>query len=147
MRHDLTVSESVDINAAPSKVWDALTNPAIIKKYLFGTETITDWKVGSEIIFQGEYGENKEHTYRDKGFVIQNVFNELLSYSYWSGFSGLEDNPENYSLVTYSLKSNDDKKTTFTWTQKGYATEEGYQHSLSGMKEFLEQIKQIIEGE
>ncbi|MEP6951527.1 MAG: SRPBCC domain-containing protein [Ginsengibacter sp.] len=145
MRHDLTVSESIDIYAAPSKVWDALTNPEIIKKYLFGTETITDWKVGSEIIFQGEYGENKEHTYRDKGVIIRNVVNELLSYSYWSGFSGLEDTPENYSLVTYSLKSDDDKKTTFTWTQKGYATEEGYQHSLSGMKEFLEQIKQIIE--
>jgi uncharacterized protein YndB with AHSA1/START domain len=145
MIHDLIVSESIDIDAAPSKVWDALTNPEIIKKYLFGTETITDWKVGSEIIFQGEYGENKEHTYRDKGVIVQNALNELLSYSYWSGFSGLEDKPENYSLVTYSLKSDDDKKTTLTWTQKGYATEEGYQHSLSGMKEFLEHIKQIIE--
>ena len=145
MRHDLIVSESIGINAAPSKVWNALTNPEIIKKYLFGTETITSWKVGSEIIFQGEYGENKEHKYRDKGVIIQNVLHELLSYSYWSGFSGLEDKPENYSLVTYSLKSDDDKKTIFTWTQKGYATEEGYQHSLSGMKEFLEQIKQIIE--
>ena len=146
MRHDLIVSESIDINAAPSKVWNALTNPEIIKKYLFGTETITDWKVGNEIIFQGEYGENKEHKYRDKGVIMQNVLNELLSYSYWSGFSGLEDKPENYSLVTYRLKSNDDKKTTFTWTQKGYATEEGYQHSLSGMKEFLKQIKQIVEN-
>ena len=147
MRDDLIVSESIDINAAPSKVWAGLTNPEIIKKYLFGTETITDWKVGSEIIFQGEYGENKEHKYRDKGVIMQNVLNELLSYSYWSGFSGLEDKPENYSLVTYSLKSDDNKKTTFTWTQQGYATEEGYQHSLSGMKEFIEQIKQIIEEE
>jgi uncharacterized protein YndB with AHSA1/START domain len=147
MNHDLIVSESIDINAAPSKVWEALTNPEIIKKYLFGTETITDWKPGSDIIFQGEYGENKEHTYRDKGVIMQNVANELLSYSYWSGFSGLEDKPENYSLVTYTLESDDDKKTTFTWTQKGYATNEGYQHSLHGMKEFLEQIKQIIEEE
>ena len=145
MRNDLIVSESIDINAAPAKVWEALTNPEIIKKYLFGTETITDWKVGSDIIFQGEYGENKEHTYRDKGVIMQNVLNKLLSYSYWSGFSGLEDTPENYSLVTYSLESDDDQKTTFTWTQKGYATEEGYQHSLNGMKEFLEHIKQIVE--
>ena len=147
MRHDLIVSESVNINAAPSKVWDALTSPEIIKKYLFGTETITDWQVGSEIIFQGEYGENKEHKYRDKGVIMQNVLNELLSYSYWSGFSGLDDKPENYSLVTYTLKSDDDKKTILTWTQKGYATEEGHQHSLSGMKGFLQQIKQIIEEE
>jgi len=146
MRNDLIVSESIDINAEPSKVWNALTNPEIIKKYLFGTETITDWKVGSEIIFQGEYGENKEYKYRDKGVILENVLNQLLSYSYWSGFSGLEDKPENYSVVIYKLESGDNKKTKFTWTQKGYATEEGYQHSLNGMKEFLKQIKEIIEN-
>jgi uncharacterized protein YndB with AHSA1/START domain len=145
MRHDLTVSESVKINTPASKVWNALTNPQIIKEYLFGTETITDWKVGSDIIFQGEYGENKEHKYRDKGVVRENVPNELLSYSYWSGFSGLEDKPENYSLVTYTLKDDGNNQTIFTWTQKGFATEDGYQHSLSGMKEFLEQIKGIVE--
>jgi uncharacterized protein YndB with AHSA1/START domain len=147
MRHDLMVSASVDINASPSQVWEALTNPEIIKKYLFGTETITDWKTGSEIIFQGEYGENKEHKYRDKGIIKQNIPNKLLSYTYWSGFSGLEDKPENYSLVTYELKSDNDKTTNFTWTQKGYATEESYQHSQSGMKDFLGQIKKIIEEE
>jgi len=146
MRHDLIVSETIDINAEPSKVWNALTNPEIIKKYLFGTETITDWKVGSEIIFQGEYGENKEYKYRDKGVILENVLNQLLSYSYWSGFSGLEDKPENYSVVIYKLESGDNKKTKFTWTQKGYATEEGYQHSLNGMKELLKQIKEIIEN-
>jgi uncharacterized protein YndB with AHSA1/START domain len=146
MRHDLIVSESIDINAEPSKVWNALTNPEIIKKYLFGTETITDWKVGSEIIFQGEYGENKEYKYRDKGVILENVLNQLLSYSYWSGFSGLEDKPENYSVVIYKLESGDNKKTKLTWTQKGYATEGGYQHSLTGMKEFLKQIKEIIEN-
>jgi uncharacterized protein YndB with AHSA1/START domain len=146
MNHDLVVSESIDINAEPSKVWDALTDPAIIKKYLFGTETITDWKVGSEIIFQGVYGETNEHSYRDKGVILENIPNKKLSYSYWSGFSGLEDKPENYSVVTYGLQDNEDKTTTFTWTQKGYASEENYQLSLAGMKEFLKQIKEIIEN-
>ena len=92
MNHNLIVSKSVDINAEPSTVWNALTNPDIIKEYLFGTETITDWKVGSEIIFQGEY---KGHKYKDRGVVRENSLNKLLSYSYWSGFSGLEDKPEN----------------------------------------------------
>ena len=54
MRDDLIVSESIEINTEPDKVWEALTNPEIIKEYLFGTQTITDWKVGSDIIFQGE---------------------------------------------------------------------------------------------
>ena len=142
MRHDLTVSKSVEINAEPARVWNALTNPEIIKEYLFGTETITDWKVGSEIIFQGEYEGQK---YRDKGVIKEIILNKVLSYSYWSGFSGLEDKPENYSLITYTLESSGNKKTKFTWTQKGYANEQSYEHSKNGMEEFLASIKAIIE--
>ena len=142
MKHDLTISRSIDIAAAPAKVWDALTNPAIIKEYLFGTETITDWKIGSPIIFQGEY---EGQQYRDKGFVVENMPDKYLSYHYWSGFSGLEDKPENYSLVTYTLTPKDDHTTTFTWTQKGFANEESLKHSESGMDVFLGSIKQIVE--
>ena len=142
MREDLIVSESIDVNANLSTVWEALTNPEIIKEYLFGTETVTDWKIGSDIIFQGDY---EGHTYRDKGIILENILNKQLIYSYWSGFSGLEDKPENYSTVTYTLDEIDDNKTKLTWTQKGYATEEVYTHSKSGMTEFLEQIKGIME--
>ena len=142
MRHDLIVSKSILINAAPDKVWHALTNPETIKEYLFGTETITDWKVGSEIIFQGEYNNIK---YRDKGVVQKNVLNELLSYRYWSAFTGLEDIPENYSLVTYTLSNKGNNQTELTWAQEGFATQEGYEHSESGMDAFLQHIKTIIE--
>src|SRR5450631_2104823 len=100
MNHDLIVVKGILINAPKEKVWNALTNPEIIKEYLFGTETITDWNVGSDVIFQGEYNGIK---YRDKGVVQNNVLNEVLSYRYWSAFSGEEDKPENYSLVTYTL--------------------------------------------
>ena len=142
MNQDLVVSQSININAPAAKVWDALTNPAIIKEYLFGTETVTDWQPGSAVIFQGEYGEIK---YKDRGVVVENILHQKLSYTYWSGFTGLEDKPENYSLVTYTLKNDTNDITNFTWTQKGFATEEGYQHSLSGMTAFLEQIKAIVE--
>ena len=142
MRDDLVVSGTVEINATPSRVWNALTNPEIIKKYLFGTETITDWKPGSEVIFQGEYQGQK---YRDKGLVVENIANQVLSYRYWSGFSGLEDKPENYSLVTYTLAADGDKQTKLTWTQAGFANEEGRKHSESGMDAFLQSIKTIVE--
>ena len=142
MNHNLTASASVNINANATKVWEALTNPDIIKEYLFGTETITNWQVGSDVIFQGEY---EGTTYKDKGVVQQNIPKKLLSYTYWSGFSGLSDEPENYSLVTYILVDNGDNTTNFTWTQKGYATEEGYDHSQTGMADFLVQIKEIME--
>ena len=55
MKKDLVVRKTVKINANASKVWNALTNPKMIKKYLFGTKVITSWKEGSEIIFQGDW--------------------------------------------------------------------------------------------
>jgi uncharacterized protein YndB with AHSA1/START domain len=144
MNHNLVVSESIEVNIEPAKAWKALTDPNIIKEYLFGTETVTDWNVGSEVIFQGSYGEHNEHHYRDKGVVLENRPNERLSYSYWSGFSGLDDRPEHYATVTYDLEKLNGK-TRFTWTQRGFATEEGYQHSKNGMRAFLGQIKAIME--
>ena len=32
------------IDAPVDKVWDALINPEMIKKYMFGTTAISDWK-------------------------------------------------------------------------------------------------------
>jgi uncharacterized protein YndB with AHSA1/START domain len=143
MRQDLIVSQSIDVNAPASKVWEALTKPEIIKEYLFGTETLTDWRPGSEIFFQGEY-EGK--TYRDKGIILAMEPEKLISYSYWSAFTGLADLPENYSTVTYTLSHpHGPDSTTFNWTQEGFASEDGYHHSKDGMSAFLEQIKEIME--
>ena len=142
MRNDLIVSQSITVIADINKVWKALTTPDIIKEYLYGTETVTDWKPGSQIIFQGEY---EGHKYRDKGIILTNILNQEISYSYWSGFSGLEEKPENYSTVIYTIKRIDDKTTEFTWTQKGFANEDGYNHSKNGMPEFLEGVKKVMQ--
>jgi uncharacterized protein YndB with AHSA1/START domain len=143
MRHDLEVSGSIELNASLEKLWKGLTDPSIIKDYLFGTETITDWKPGSEVIFQGEY---EGHKYRDKGIILENIHQQKISYSYWSGFSGLEDKPENYSTITYTLSDLGSGRTKFTWTQKGFGNEAGHKHSESGMPAFMEKIKEVIEG-
>ncbi len=142
MRNDLQVSESIEINVAVAKVWHALTTPEIIKEFLFGTETVTNWKIGSEIIFQGEYD---GHKYRDHGVILENVLHKKMSYSYWSGFSGLEDKPENYSTVIYTLENIGADKTNFTWAQKGFANEQAQQHSRNGMDVLLKKIKEVVE--
>ncbi len=142
MNHDLQVTGTVLINATPQKVWEVLTTPDIIKEYLFGTETITDWQQGSTIVFQGEYG---EHKYRDHGVILENIPLHKLSYTYWTGFSGLPDVPENYATITYLIEAKDGNSVQFSWIQKGYANEAGYNHSLEGMAEFMAQIKGIAE--
>jgi uncharacterized protein YndB with AHSA1/START domain len=142
MNHDLSVSQSVIVNASVAKVWQALTTPNIIKDYLYGTETITTWEVGTEIIFQGEYESFK---YKDHGTILNYVPNETLTYSYWSGFSGLADVPENYGKVIYNVQPNADGTTTFTWTQIGYPNEEKQAYSKDGMTVFLESVKAVME--
>ncbi|MDT3695607.1 MAG: SRPBCC domain-containing protein [Ignavibacterium sp.] len=141
MNKELTITTSIEIIADKAKVWDALTNPEKIKIYLFGTETLTSWKTGSEIIFQGEY---QGHQYKDKGTILDIKTNEFLQYTYWSGFSGLEDKPENYSVVTYKLDTADNK-TLLTLTQAGFANKEAQQHSQTNWTNVLQQIKQLTE--
>jgi len=34
---------SIKIDMPREKVWEALTNPQLIKQYLFGTKVTTDW--------------------------------------------------------------------------------------------------------
>jgi uncharacterized protein YndB with AHSA1/START domain len=143
MRRDLTVTGTVLIDAGIDKVWNGLTQPEIIREYLFGTETLTDWKVGSGIIFQGEFQGQK---YRDKGIVREFLPYEKISYLYWSAFSGTEDKPENYSLVTYLLEKSGESKTKLTWIMEGFANEKAYEHSSSGMQSFLNSVKDVIEN-
>ncbi|HEX5625197.1 MAG TPA: SRPBCC domain-containing protein [Saprospiraceae bacterium] len=142
MNKELSVFSSIDIAAGPEQVWDALVNPETIKSYLFGTETITDWQPGSPIIFQGEY---QGQAYRDKGTIVQCRANEILSYSYWSGFSGMEDLPENYALVEFHLKPADGH-ITLELKQTGFINEQAQQHSVAAWKQILEALKSLVEA-
>ena len=139
--NSLKVEKSVLINASKTKVWKALTDPALIKEYLFGTETITDWHVGSDLIFQGEW---LGQAYKDKGHILEITPEQILSYDYWSGFSGLEDKPENYSIVTYRMQD-EGEGVRLSVSQKGFAAKENQDHSESGWSEVLQKIKEIAE--
>jgi len=142
MDENLFVTQSIEINTLAKKVWEVLTEPEKIKIYLFGTETITDWEIGSSIIFQGVYN---GQLYKDKGKVMECDENKVLTYSYWSGFSGLEDKPENYSLVIYKIDTIKENKVKFTWTQKGFANKDAQCHTEQALKTMLEQIKELAE--
>ena len=50
---ELIIKKSIKINSNSTKVWDVLTNPEHTKEYMFGCEVISDWKIGSPIIWKG----------------------------------------------------------------------------------------------
>ena len=143
MKSNITGKVSVKIDAPASEVWDALTTPEIIKKYFFGTNAISDWKVGSPLIFKGEY--QGKH-YEDKGTIVKVERNKLFQYKYWSSMSGIEDKPENYVTVTYELSEKNDK-TKLTVTQENIPDEKTKEHSEQNWKKVLTDLKKLLEKE
>jgi uncharacterized protein YndB with AHSA1/START domain len=130
------------INASADKVWNALTDPGMIKKYMFGTTVISDWKEGSKIIWKGEW-EGK--AYEDKGKILLLEPKKSLQYSHFSPLSGLHDNPENYHIVTIDLEEKD-KQTIVTLTQTNNADEKTKDHSEKNWKMMLDSLKKLLEG-
>lgn len=144
MDKSLKVTQSIIINAPATAVWDALTNSEKISTYLFASEVITDWKPGSPIIFKGEF-EDKEHI--DKGNVIEYTEGVQLKYDYWNSFSEMEDRPENYSTITYTLTPIDANTTTLTWTQEGfYDADWQVEFAMYLETETLPKVKKAAEG-
>ncbi len=143
MKNDITGSANTTIYAPASKVWEALTTPAIIKQYFFGTDVTSDWKTGSPIFFKGEW--QGKH-YEDKGTILDIVPNELFKYSYWSSMSGIEDKPENYVDITYTLSERNDE-TMLTITQENIADEKMKEHSEQNWKKVLADLKDLLENQ
>jgi uncharacterized protein YndB with AHSA1/START domain len=141
MKENLTGKYTVVIHANTSRVWEALTKPELIKKYFFGTDTYTDWKVGSPVRFTGEW-EGK--TYEDKGTILANEPNKLIKYNYWSSMSGKEDKPENYQTISYALSGTGDT-TTLTVTQEGIDSKEEKEHSEKNWQGVLDGLKKLLE--
>ena len=142
MHNKFVAKSTTTINAPASKVWEALTKPDLIKRYLFGTEVTTDWKVGSSITYKGEW-EGK--AYEDKGKIIKFDPERSLVSTHWSPLSGVPDLPENYHTVTYQL-SEKDRKTEVTIMQDNNATEEEKAHSEQNWSTVLDGLKKLLES-
>jgi uncharacterized protein YndB with AHSA1/START domain len=137
----LIAKASIAINSPIDKVWDALVNPDKIKHYMFGTNTVSDWKEGSPIAWKGEWEGKK---YEDKGVILKLELGHMIQYSHFSPLNGQPDVPENYHIVTIELSSKG-KQTHLSLQQDKNATEEAREHSemnwnmmLGVMKKFLE---------
>ncbi len=143
MNHQLRVKKTIEITASLMEVWEALTDGETIKKYFFGTEAISEWEEGSSLIFRGEW-EGK--SYEDKGTILEAIPGEMLSYDYWSGFSGLEDKPENYSKVSYTMEQTVDG-TILDLKQQGFASEEARDHADGGWTMVLQNLKELLESQ
>src|SRR5688572_15926571 len=135
------ITKTISINAPPAEVWKTLTTPSLIKEWLFDTNVISDWKVGSSLLFTGNY---QGTDYADKGTILKFDTEKVFQYNYWSGFSGLPDSPENYSVITFELKPIDNA-TMLTLTHTHLPNEAAFEHTDKNWDMTLELLKKIAE--
>jgi uncharacterized protein YndB with AHSA1/START domain len=140
MDKSLRMSVSTEFDNSTGEVWFALTDKEMISKYLFGTETKTDWKEGSPISFSGSWNGT---TYEDKGFILRIEKEKTLRYSYWSSFWGTEFNPDDLCIITYELAANGNL-TKLTISQEGFKDAESRDHSVENWKSVLANIKELL---
>lgn len=125
---ETVLSKSVVIAAPSTKVWEALTDPVLMKKWMADADTeieiITDWKVGNPFLIRGTLHRIK---FENKGKVLQFEPEKILQYSHLSSLSRLPAQPENYSIVDFRLTP-EGTLTVLTVTLSNFPRESIYKH-------------------
>ena len=116
MAKDLVVRRSLTIKAPASRVWEILTDPEHTKKYMFGCEVISDWKIGSPLLWKGA----KDGVIYVKGQLLALDQEKLFQFTVFDPNSGIEDAPSNYTTVTIELTP-ENGSTVLSITQGDFA--------------------------
>jgi uncharacterized protein YndB with AHSA1/START domain len=136
-----STESTVTIKAPMQNVWDAITKPEIVKQYFFGTNLVTDWKVGSLLFFRGEW---QGKAYEDRGTVLVFEPMKTLAFNYWSAFSGKEDKPELRAIVRYELEAAGDE-IRVTVRQTNVESQAIADHSAENWRGVLASLKKLLE--
>jgi uncharacterized protein YndB with AHSA1/START domain len=138
---DHVATAKTEIAASPDRVWAALTDPELVKKYMVGAEVDSNFKPGSPITWRGEWD---GRPFEDKGEVIAAEPGRLLEVTHFSSSSGKEDVPENYHHVRYEL-SKRNGHTEVQLRQDGNASGEEAEHSSKNWQAMLDGLKMVAE--
>ncbi len=133
---------SILIHASSSRVWDALTNPELIRQYMFGATVVSEWKEGGSIVWKGEW---EGRTCEDWGTLLRLAPKRLRRYPHFSPLSGLPDVAENCHTVTVRLAM-ERSATRVALTQDNNESEEARAHAEGSWKMMLARLKVLVES-
>jgi uncharacterized protein YndB with AHSA1/START domain len=137
----LVANAHITVDAPPAAVWDALTSRDALKVYMFGSDVVSDWRVGSPISWEGEWKGNR---YKDKGEVLEATPGRSLAYTHFSPLAGKPDLPENYHTISISLEGAAGA-THVDLSQDNNATEDERRHSEENWQTMLVGLKDYVE--
>lgn len=149
MNNSMIIKNEVLFKADAEKVWDLLINPVMTKQYMFGCELISDWKIGSPVLWTGKTEDGKEVIYV-KGTVIEYVEGKRVTSTTFDPNIGMPDISENYVNLTYEIQAHENG-TLLTIIQGDFAgTEDGkkrYEESKAGWQDVVIPLMKKLLGE
>jgi uncharacterized protein YndB with AHSA1/START domain len=140
---DHVAHAETEISASPQQVWDAMTDPEAISRFMFGSKVETDWEEGSPITWSGEYD---GRPFQDKGEILEVVENQRLRMTHFSPLSGKDDVPENHHTLDYRLEDQG-ASTRLTLDQDGNDSAEQAEQFAGNWQMMLDQLKKYVEAD
>ncbi|HEY3792916.1 MAG TPA: SRPBCC family protein [Bradyrhizobium sp.] len=127
------------IETTPEKLWEALTNAEFTKRYWFGTELTSDWKVGSR------YALVMDGTTTDVGEILEADPPRRLSYTFKHVLND-EMRNEAPSKVVFMIEPHG-KLVKLTLTHEGFAEGSKLLDGISkGWPAILSSLKSLLES-
>ena len=130
---------AIIINAPASKVFEALTQPELVKQWQFGKTVESDWQSGHAIKF---IAESEGKVLEQWGTILEIRSNEMLKYNLFTPAPGIEDKKENYNITSYILK-NENGQTHIELIQEDNRP---FGFVPATLKPILVALKKVVEG-
>lgn len=135
---------AVEISAPRPTVWRVLTSNGSHPEIMFGAEVVSDWRLGSRIVWRGEW---KGTAYEDHGRVVELEDNEepwRIVLTHFSPLTGQPDVPENYHTLRFELDEVP-AGTRVMLDQDNNPTAESARHARDNWVEMLRGVKTVAE--
>ena len=137
---------TTEIKASATNIWKAITNPEYIKKYMFGSYTKCEWKIGNDIIYYINH-EAKE-TPIVSGKIIDIVEPTTLKLSLYPVGASYPNIDKNHIFITYRIEEHNNSSTLKIY-QDGFDTaSDGVKRKADaegGWQMILPQLKKLAE--
>jgi uncharacterized protein YndB with AHSA1/START domain len=130
---------SVIIDAPAFKVFEALTQPELVKQWQFGKTVQCDWQIGNAIKF---IAETEGKVLAQWGTILEIRPNELLKYDLFTPAPAIEEKPEHYNITSYIL-TNENGKTHIELIQEDNRP---FGFVPATLKPILVALKKVVES-
>lgn len=102
MATTLIARSEVRVHAPASRVWAALTDPAMVSRFMLGMEPVSSWSGGAELRWIGRHqGRTADEAW---GRILAMEPPRRLQYTFYYPGYGFPDQPRWYNTVTWLLR-------------------------------------------